>query len=180
MWGDPLPSSSVPSSPAPEAASKHLPQKLTYSFLQDLGQHPGGRGRLKAVLLRRNNLRTATRSLALAVPSLNREPGTVPPALPSQGCSAESPLGAAREWQALRFRLVLSPYHGCSPSRASSSWTAPQPPVVRAARRPRCTAGPPLALQECGPLVAGWGGASRVWGGACTSAAATGACVSSY
>lgn len=45
------------------------------------------------------------RRLAPAVPSLNPEPGTVPPALPSQGCSAECPLGATREWQALCFRL---------------------------------------------------------------------------
>lgn len=151
------------------------PTELTYSF-QDLGQHPGGRGRFKAAPLRRNNLRATTRRPAPAVPGLNPEPGTVPPALPSQGCSTVRPLGAAREWQALRFRLPAL-------LTMVAARAGPAPPGQRPSnprwelRADLVAPRAPTSLAECGPLVAGWGGASRVRGGACTSAAAVGACV---
>lgn len=150
-----------------------LPTELTYTF-QDLGQHAGGRGRLKEAPLRRNNLRETTRRSVPAVPSLNPESGTVPPALPSQGCSTVRPLGAAREWQALRF--LLTDLLTMVAARAGPAPPGQRPSNPRWKLRadlfaPRA----PTSLAECGPLVAGWGGASRVRGGACTSAAAVGA-----
>lgn len=109
-----------------------------------------------------------------AVPSLNPESETVPPALPSQGCSTVRPLGAAREWQALRF--LLTDLLTMVAARAGPAPPGQRPSNPRWKLRadlfaPRA----PTSLAECGPLVAGWGGASRVRGGACTSAAAVGA-----
>lgn len=77
-----------------------------------------------------------------------------------------------REQRALRapaLPRVRAPYHGCSPGRASSAWTAPERPAAGAASRPRRTAGPrppPRVRTGRGRGLAG-GGASRPWGGAC-------------
>lgn len=124
-------SASTPQSPA-----------STRPFFQEHGSILGVGTRSVAAQIRERNLGTAKEHCS---------------PLPAAGDSASRPaqLGLQRcrspraswELQALRALALPRtpsppPYHGCSPGRAGSAWTAPEGPAAGAARGPRSTAGP--------------------------------------